>query len=55
MNSQDIRNALAADELDAWARHAHRANGFGDAALPLHPKLKENFHASLAIHLIPSR
>ncbi len=32
MNTQDIRHALAADELDAWARHAHAANGFGDAA-----------------------
>jgi len=34
MNAQDIRYALTADESDAWARHAHRVNGFGDAALP---------------------
>ena len=32
MDTRDIRHALAADELDAWAAHAHAANGFGDAA-----------------------
>jgi hypothetical protein len=31
MDTKDIRNALAADELDAWARRANAANGFGDA------------------------
>ena len=30
MNTQDIRQALAADDLDAWARHAGNANGFAD-------------------------
>jgi len=30
MNTQDIRQALAADELDAWARHARNTSGFGD-------------------------
>jgi hypothetical protein len=34
MNAQDIRQDVVADEFDAWARHAHAANGFGDAALP---------------------
>ena len=24
-----------ADECDAWARHAHAVNGFGDAAVPV--------------------
>jgi hypothetical protein len=37
MNLQDIRNAEVADGLDAWARHAHAASGFGDGALPPHP------------------
>jgi hypothetical protein len=37
MNAQDIGHAFAADELDAWARHAHAASGFGDAALPTQP------------------
>ena len=30
MNTNDIRQALAADDLDAWARHAQDANGFGN-------------------------
>ncbi len=34
MNTQEIRHALAADDLDAWARHAHAANGFGDGTVP---------------------
>ena len=34
MNTQDIRQALNADDLDAWARHSNGANGFADAALP---------------------
>jgi hypothetical protein len=34
MDTLEIRHALAADEVDAWARHAHTANGFGDGALP---------------------
>src|SRR5206468_7179169 len=34
MNTQDIRQALSADDLDAWARHSNGANGFADAALP---------------------
>lgn len=25
------------NDFDAWARHAHAANGFGDAAAPLTP------------------
>ena len=29
MNTNDIRQALAADDLDAWARHAQDASGFG--------------------------
>jgi hypothetical protein len=33
MNLQEIRVAARADELDAWARHAQAASGFGDAAL----------------------
>ncbi len=33
VNAQDIRHASIDDELDAWARHAHAANGFGDAAV----------------------
>jgi hypothetical protein len=37
MNPIDIRPALNADESDAWARHAHAANGFGDAAVPTTP------------------
>ena len=32
MNTQDIRRAISVDELDAWARHAHAAGGFGDGA-----------------------
>lgn len=35
MNTQETRYLLTADLLDAWARHAHAANGFGDAAVPL--------------------
>jgi hypothetical protein len=34
MDTQDIRHALAADASDAWARHAHVGNGFGDVVLP---------------------
>ena len=34
MNTQDIRQALIADDLDAWARHSNGANGFADVALP---------------------
>ena len=34
MNSQGIPDAVAHEECDAWARHAHTANGFGDVALP---------------------
>ena len=30
-------HAPAADELEAWARHAHAANGFGDAILLANP------------------
>src|SRR4029453_5221506 len=30
MKPQDIRQALPADELDAWARHARNTSGFGD-------------------------
>jgi hypothetical protein len=37
MNAQDISHAIAADELDAWARHAHATGGFGDAATPSTP------------------
>src|SRR5436190_1839551 len=32
MKPQDIRHTHS-DEFDAWARHAHAANGFGDAAI----------------------
>jgi uncharacterized protein YjiS (DUF1127 family) len=35
VNAQDIRQALIDDELNAWARHAHAANGFGDATVSL--------------------
>lgn len=34
MDTRDIREALSVMELDAWARHACHANGFGDPALP---------------------
>ena len=34
MNTHDIRHAFTADQFEAWARHAHGANGFGDAVLP---------------------
>ena len=30
MNTNDIRQALAADDIDAWARHARDTSGFGD-------------------------
>jgi hypothetical protein len=47
MNTQHIRNALTADEFDAWARHAHAANGFGDAARPhIHTTRRTSMPAS---------
>jgi hypothetical protein len=32
---RNIRHAPIDDESGAWARHAHAANGFGDAAVPI--------------------
>ena len=43
MNAQDIRHAVVGDELDAWERHTHAANGFGDAALPPNQSSRRNF------------
>ena len=53
MNTQDIRHVLTADELDAWADHAHAANGFGDAALPHTQTSRRTFMPALQSTLQP--
>jgi len=46
MNTKDIQYAITADELDAWARRAHKASGFGDAAhSPNHTSRRASMHA----------
>jgi len=41
MNTRADRDTLSSPEVDAWAQHAHRANGFGDAVIS-HPTPRSN-------------
>jgi hypothetical protein len=53
MNTQDIRRALSAEEIDAWGRHAHGANGFGDAASPHTQNSRRTFMPAMQSALQP--
>ena len=45
MNTYDIQQALVANESDAWARHAHASNGFGDAGVADSGEVAGTVHA----------
>jgi hypothetical protein len=49
INAQNVSRAITVDAPDAWARHAHAANGFGDAVVPApHPYRRSSMSVAQA-------